>query len=99
MPERFPSPVEAAPAERKDAAVLREDIAASLETLEMTRADWAANIQTLEERFPHNDVLLDDRTASYHVIHNAWLAKMDELGRLETDLRDLLRQVDEVDAN
>lgn len=99
MPERFSSHAEIASSERKDAATLRKDIADSLERLETARADWAANIETLEERFPHDDVLLDDRTASYHVIHNAWLAKMDELGRLETELRDLLRQTEEIDAN
>lgn len=66
----------------------------SLEQLEAVRSLWIGNIQTLEERVPHDDVLEDIKTQSFHVWRNAWAGKLMELDSLQEELEQAREQLD-----
>jgi len=58
----------------------------SFENLEGAAALWISNLGQLEDRVPHNDVIEDNKTQSYHVLKNAWTAKLMELSELRDEL-------------
>lgn len=71
--------------EARELIRLLEEGIASCEAAEI---QWAANLNLLAERVPHDDVLMDDRTLPYDALRNAWLANLYELeeqkARLQT---------------
>jgi hypothetical protein len=77
-PERSHEALEVAEAER-----IVED---GLRFVGPVRAELISNVETLEAKIPHDDVILDDKTYSFHVLRNAWLAKIDRLDVLEREL-------------
>ncbi|MFA5186122.1 MAG: hypothetical protein WC551_06550 [Patescibacteria group bacterium] len=77
---------------------LREKNERSLEQLEATETLWIANLETLESKVPHDDVLVDDRTYSFDVLRNAWRAKLMELEGLREELEQAREQIDFVAA-
>jgi len=56
---------------------------------EVMQALWMANVETLEEKVPHDDVMQEDKTLSYSVIRNHWLSMVDEAGELLVRLNKL----------
>jgi len=68
----------------------------SLEQLEAVRSLWIGNLQALEEKIPHDDVLEDTKTQSFHVWRNAWAGTMMELDSLEEELKQAREQLDYV---
>lgn len=61
----------------------------ALESLEEARGIWIDNVQLLDEKIPHNDVIEegDGKTIVFNVVRNAWLANLMELEELEQELR------------
>ncbi len=68
---------------------IAEKIDKDLEQVEKVQALWIANVELLDQNIPHDDVQEDQKTYSYHVIRNAWLAEIDELDRIEKELQSL----------
>ncbi len=62
----------------------------TLEIIIVARENWIENIKILDLKIPHNDIQEDQRTYSYHVLRNAWLANVDKLDRLEKELKELI---------
>lgn len=85
MHEGF-SPEQAHSPER---AAVTAEIKKGLEMIETARASWIDAATALEEKIPHDDVHEDSKTYSFHVLRNTWLAQIDELDRLETELHQL----------
>ncbi|MBI5654836.1 hypothetical protein HZC53_04260 [Candidatus Uhrbacteria bacterium] len=77
---------------------LREHNERSMERLEETEALWIADLEQLEAKIPHDDVLVDDRTLSFDVLRNAWRAKLMELETLREELEQAREQLDFVTA-
>lgn len=65
----------------------------SLEQLEAVRSLWIGNLQALDEKIPHNDVLEDDKTQSFHVWRSAWAGRLMELDSLEEELKQAREQL------
>ncbi|MDQ7815308.1 MAG: hypothetical protein RDU25_05925 [Patescibacteria group bacterium] len=59
------------------------------------QAVWAGNVQTLDEKVPHDDVIQDDRTLSYSVLRNHWMSMIAEGDVLLVRLRKLQETLDE----
>lgn len=78
----------------KVAAELMEHNERSLERLEETEALWIADLEALEAKIPHDDVLVDDRTLSFDVLRNAWRAKLMELEAIREELEQAREQLD-----
>ena len=68
----------------------------SLEQLEQTEALWIANLERLKTEMPHDDVAEDNRTLSYHVLLNAWSAKIMELEGLREELEGAREELNNV---
>jgi hypothetical protein len=65
----------------------------SLEQLEAARSLWIGNLQALESKIPHDDVLEDDKTQSFHVWRNAWAGRLMELDALQEELEQAREQL------
>lgn len=77
-----------------DVEKLLEQNERSLEQLEAARSLWIGNLQTLESKIPHDDVLEDDKTQSFHVWRSAWAGKMMELDSLQEELEQAREQLE-----
>jgi hypothetical protein len=60
-----------------------------LQSIESVRTLWVGNLEELETKIPHNDIVLEQKTYSFHVVRNAWLAHLNELDQLEREIRHL----------
>lgn len=65
-----------------------------LAELEKVRALWISSIEELESRVPHDDVLVDKKTYSYHVLRNSWLHRLMELDELQQEIEDWDRVIE-----
>lgn len=86
MREGF-SPTEQPHSPEREAVIA--EIMKGLEVIESARTSWIDAETALEEKIPHDDVYEDSKTYSFHVLRNTWLAQIDELDRLEAELRQL----------
>lgn len=59
------------------------------------QAIWAGNVQILDEKVPHDDVIQDDRTLSYSVLRNHWMSMIAEGDVILTGSHKLQETVDE----
>ena len=66
-----------------------------LERIEEARATWIGALETLSQKVPHDDVILDNRTLAYDVLRNSWFANLMELA----DLEEMIRERMSLDAN
>lgn len=57
-----------------------------LEKVEATRATFVANIEILDEKIPHNDILQDTVSLSYNVARNSFMAQLNDLDDLQHSL-------------
>lgn len=60
-------------------AALTERNERMLEVAEAARQYWTEALALLEEGVPHDDVVVEQKTLSFHVMRNTYLANINEL--------------------
>ncbi len=79
MKESMPSRASAREQVAESVASLLEKNERMLEVAEAARQYWTEALALLEEGVPHDDVVVEQKTLSFHVIRNTYLSHINEL--------------------
>ena len=89
MHEQFHAPTP----EKSEHGEARKEFLKGLEKIETARQLWIQNIQILDEKIPHDDIMVDNMTLSYNVYRNAMVAHLDKLEHDEQEAKEELKKL------